>query len=68
MLVAALLIGGLVGFGNFIIALTYFKTGFFLALVIYSLSGIAITLFIVAAANVPPLQRARRVVQRTREI
>ncbi|MCY4179796.1 MAG: hypothetical protein OXC60_04855 [Litoreibacter sp.] len=57
MALAAIIIGGLVGFGNFVIALTYFQLGFLTALAIYSGSGLVITAFILGMASLPPVER-----------
>ncbi|MEM6408429.1 MAG: hypothetical protein AAF700_08430 [Pseudomonadota bacterium] len=72
MALVAILVGGLVGFGNFVIALTFFQTGFLTALAIYSGSGLAITVFILLMASYPPLHRtmhprARLTLLRTRD-
>lgn len=57
MALAALFIGGLVGFGSFIVALTYFQTGFWEALAIYSGSGMAMIFAILLISTFPPSER-----------
>lgn len=47
MAVAALVIGGLVGFGSFLSALVFYNMNFLWALTIYSASGIATTLALI---------------------